>query len=157
MGVTRLKRKDRKNKARANNRVARIKQLLSTPVIKNVDIEELKAGFKKGGTSEKAEKKAAAKAPAASKASAPEVPSVKDTTVVPAGTPSAEEVFEATERTEAQVAAQEADALEPGVVETPGEQFVRNQLADTTSNVQDSDIAAIQKVEDDENKTEPTA
>lgn len=45
MGVTRLKRKDRKNKARANNKVARIKQLLSTPVIKNVDTDELRAQF----------------------------------------------------------------------------------------------------------------
>jgi len=45
MGVTRLKRKDRKNKARANNRVARIKQLLATPVIKNVDMNELRAQF----------------------------------------------------------------------------------------------------------------
>jgi hypothetical protein len=45
MGVTRLKRKDRKNKARANNKVARIKQLLSTPVIKNVDMDELRAQF----------------------------------------------------------------------------------------------------------------
>jgi hypothetical protein len=45
MGVTRLKRKDRKNKARANNKVARIKQLLMTPVIKNVDMDELRAQF----------------------------------------------------------------------------------------------------------------
>ena len=45
MGVTRLKRKDRKNKARANNKVARIKQLLITPVIKNVDMDELRAQF----------------------------------------------------------------------------------------------------------------
>ncbi len=45
MGVTRLKRKDRKNKARANNRVAKIKQLLRTPVIKNVDTDELRAQF----------------------------------------------------------------------------------------------------------------
>ncbi|MDX5348134.1 MAG: hypothetical protein LPJ89_08885 [Hymenobacteraceae bacterium] len=45
MGVTRLKRKDRKNKARANNKVARIKQLLRTPVLKNVDVDALKAQF----------------------------------------------------------------------------------------------------------------
>ena len=45
MAVTRLKRKDRKNKARQNNKQRVIKQLLSTPVIKNVDIEELKARF----------------------------------------------------------------------------------------------------------------
>lgn len=45
MAVTRLKRKDRKNKARANNRQRIIKQLLTTPVIKNVDVEALKAQF----------------------------------------------------------------------------------------------------------------
>ncbi|MGV3539650.1 MAG: hypothetical protein ACO1OQ_07560 [Rufibacter sp.] len=45
MAVTRLKRKDRKNKARQNNKVRVIKQLLATPVIKNVDVEELKARF----------------------------------------------------------------------------------------------------------------
>ncbi|KAA3438499.1 hypothetical protein [Rufibacter hautae] len=45
MAVTRLKRKDRKNKARQNNKVRVIKQLLMTPVIKNVDVEELKARF----------------------------------------------------------------------------------------------------------------
>ena len=49
MAVTRLKRKDRKNKARANNKQAVIKQLLRTPVIKNVDVEELKAQFGKPG------------------------------------------------------------------------------------------------------------
>ncbi len=49
MAITRLKRKDRKNKARANNKQAVIKQLLKTPVIKNVDIDELKAQFGKGG------------------------------------------------------------------------------------------------------------
>ncbi|RDC62601.1 hypothetical protein [Adhaeribacter pallidiroseus] len=45
MAITRLKRKDRKNKARANNRQRIIKQLLATPVIKNVDVEALKAQF----------------------------------------------------------------------------------------------------------------
>ncbi len=45
MGVTRLKRKDRKNKARANNKVSAIKRLLLTPVIKNVDMDELRAQF----------------------------------------------------------------------------------------------------------------
>ena len=45
MAVTRLKRKDRKNKARANNKQRVIKQLLATPVIKNVDVEALKAQF----------------------------------------------------------------------------------------------------------------
>ncbi|GAA4296858.1 MULTISPECIES: hypothetical protein [Hymenobacteraceae] len=45
MAVTRLKRKDRKNKARQNNKQRVIKQLLMVPVIKNVDIEELKSRF----------------------------------------------------------------------------------------------------------------
>lgn len=51
MGVSALKRKDRKNKARANNAVSRIKQLLRKPEIRNVDVEAIKASF--------AEKKAA--------------------------------------------------------------------------------------------------
>ncbi|UOQ68544.1 hypothetical protein [Hymenobacter volaticus] len=45
MSITRLKRKHRKNIARANNKQTIIKQLLLTPVLKNVDIEELKAKF----------------------------------------------------------------------------------------------------------------
>jgi hypothetical protein len=49
---TELKRKDRKNKARANNKVAKIKELLRRPEIRNVDVEAIKASF--------AEKKAAA-------------------------------------------------------------------------------------------------
>ncbi|MFC5270386.1 hypothetical protein [Adhaeribacter terreus] len=49
MAITRLKRKDRKNKARANNKQTVIKQLLRVPVIKNVDPEELKAQFGKPG------------------------------------------------------------------------------------------------------------
>lgn len=48
---TELKRKDRKNKARANNKIEKIKQLLRRPEIKNVDVEAIKASF--------AEKKAA--------------------------------------------------------------------------------------------------
>ena len=49
MAITRLKRKDRKNKARANNKQTVIKQLLKTPVIKNVDPEALKAQFGAAG------------------------------------------------------------------------------------------------------------
>ncbi|MBO0359650.1 hypothetical protein J0X19_16945 [Hymenobacter sp. BT186] len=49
MSATRLKRKHRKNIARANNKQTIIKQLLLTPVLKNVDIEELKARFPKAG------------------------------------------------------------------------------------------------------------
>ena len=45
MSVTRLKRKDRKNKARANNRIEQIKQLTKLPVVARIDIEELKAKF----------------------------------------------------------------------------------------------------------------
>ncbi|SNR62169.1 MULTISPECIES: hypothetical protein [Hymenobacter] len=48
MSVTRLKRKHRKNIARANNKQRIIKQLLLTPVLKNVDVEELKARFPQG-------------------------------------------------------------------------------------------------------------
>lgn len=58
MGVTRLKRKDLRNKSKAKNRVKGMKQLTATPVIKNVDIEELKASF------EKPAKKAASAKPA---------------------------------------------------------------------------------------------
>jgi hypothetical protein len=47
MAVTRLERKGRVNKARAKNRKAEIKHLCATPVIKKVDIEELKASFTK--------------------------------------------------------------------------------------------------------------
>ena len=51
MSVTRLKRKHRKNIALANNKQHIIKELLRTPVLKNVDIEELKSRFTTtGGT-----------------------------------------------------------------------------------------------------------
>lgn len=53
MGITRLKRKDRRNSNRANARVARIKLLTTKPVIKNIDVEAIKKSFE--------EKKAAAK------------------------------------------------------------------------------------------------
>ncbi|MCU0355043.1 MAG: hypothetical protein MUD08_15085 [Cytophagales bacterium] len=45
MGVTRLKRKEKRNRAVANNRVARIKQLLKKPDVVNVDVEAIKAEF----------------------------------------------------------------------------------------------------------------
>ena len=45
MSVTRLKRKHRKNIARANNKKSSIKDLLRNPVLKNVDLEELKSRF----------------------------------------------------------------------------------------------------------------
>ena len=50
MTVTRLKRKHRKNIARANNKQHIIKELLRTPVLKNVDLEELKSRFTTTGT-----------------------------------------------------------------------------------------------------------
>jgi len=40
MAVTRLKRKDRRNKARAHNRIKRIKQLSRRPVIRKMDTED---------------------------------------------------------------------------------------------------------------------
>lgn len=56
MAVTRLQRKTKRNKIKAKQRIASLKRLLATPVIKNVDIEEIKASFK---TKEKAPAKAA--------------------------------------------------------------------------------------------------
>ena len=49
MTITRLKRKHRKNIARANNKQHIIKELLRTPVLKNVDLEELKSRFATNG------------------------------------------------------------------------------------------------------------
>ncbi|AWM32849.1 hypothetical protein [Hymenobacter nivis] len=78
MSVTRLKRKHRKNIARANNKQHIIKNLLRTPVLKNVDLDELKSRFT---TPEGAAPAAKAEAPAA-KAAAPaakaEAPAVKE-------------------------------------------------------------------------------
>lgn len=45
MGVTELKRKGRRNRAIANNKVNAIKQLLRKPIIKNVDVAAIKASF----------------------------------------------------------------------------------------------------------------
>ncbi len=59
MAVTRLKRKEKKNVARAKARVKEIKRLGLRPVIKNVDVEAIKAEFA-AKTSGKAEKKAKA-------------------------------------------------------------------------------------------------
>jgi hypothetical protein len=50
MGVTRLKRKEKRNLAKAVNRTAKIKQLMKRPVIKNVDVEAIKAEFAKNAT-----------------------------------------------------------------------------------------------------------
>jgi hypothetical protein len=70
MGVTRLKRKGRRNKQTAKARVAKIKSLSFQPVLKNVDAEELKASFVKEAP--KKEEKAA-KAEAKPKAEKKEV------------------------------------------------------------------------------------
>ncbi|MCB2409040.1 hypothetical protein [Hymenobacter lucidus] len=59
MSVTRLKRKHRKNIARANNKQRIIKQLLLTPVLKNVDLDELKSRFNGGAAPVATEAKAA--------------------------------------------------------------------------------------------------
>jgi hypothetical protein len=47
MGVTTLKRKLRRKRQSQTARVIKIKQLSAKPVIKNVDVEELKASFAK--------------------------------------------------------------------------------------------------------------
>lgn len=62
MAVTRLKRKGRRNKLTSTKRLSSIKLLTATPVIKNVDVEELKAGFSQdSGAKPAATKKAAEK------------------------------------------------------------------------------------------------
>ncbi len=45
MAVTRLKRKVRKNRTKATQRKATMKRLLATPVIKNVEVEQLEEGL----------------------------------------------------------------------------------------------------------------
>ncbi len=47
MAVTRLERKVKRNRINATKAQNRIKQLLRKPVIKNVDIEVIKASFAK--------------------------------------------------------------------------------------------------------------
>ncbi|GHE60700.1 hypothetical protein GCM10011340_14510 [Roseivirga thermotolerans] len=75
MGVTRLKRKGRRNKQKAAQRQSRIKFLTSKPVLKNVDKEELKASFNaeepKKETKAKAKKEEAPKAEKAAKEEKP--------------------------------------------------------------------------------------
>lgn len=46
MAVTRLQRKSKRNRIKASLRKVRIKQLLRKPVIKNLDIDSLKAAFR---------------------------------------------------------------------------------------------------------------
>jgi hypothetical protein len=45
MAVTTLQRKHRRNRSRAVNKIAYVKVLTRTPVIKNVDIEAIKKEF----------------------------------------------------------------------------------------------------------------
>ena len=47
MGVTQLKRKSRKNRAIANNKMAKIKELSLKPTITKVDVDSLKSDFAK--------------------------------------------------------------------------------------------------------------
>ncbi|MFY0600738.1 MAG: hypothetical protein JXR03_13780 [Cyclobacteriaceae bacterium] len=61
MAVTRLERKGRKNKSRAKARVNTIKRLNSAPLIKNVDIEAIKAEFDSKNAPKKSTKKAEVK------------------------------------------------------------------------------------------------
>jgi hypothetical protein len=67
MSVTRLKRKHRKNIARANNETRKIKNLLRTPVLKNVDLDELKSRFTTSAPAEADEKKKPSLEPKAAK------------------------------------------------------------------------------------------
>ncbi len=59
MASTKLIRKAQKNIARAKNRKVEIKRLVSSPIVKKVSIEELKASFK---TAKKPAKKVTDKA-----------------------------------------------------------------------------------------------
>ena len=68
MGVTRLKRKGQKNRAKSASRNFNLKHLTWVPVIKNVDNEELKKQF--GATKKETKKEEAEAAPKAAKAEA---------------------------------------------------------------------------------------
>lgn len=45
MAITRLKRKEKRNRAKAKAKIEVIKQLTRMPVIKKVDVEEIKKSF----------------------------------------------------------------------------------------------------------------
>ena len=71
MAVTRLERKGRKNKVVAKKRVKTMKRLSTKPVIKNIDIEAVKAEFdakKEAKPAKKKEEKVEAAAAPATKA-----------------------------------------------------------------------------------------
>ncbi|MDW7690606.1 hypothetical protein R9C00_22395 [Flammeovirgaceae bacterium SG7u.111] len=78
MAITRLKRKAKRNKSRAKNRVETIKRLNAKPVIKNVDIEDLKKDFAPVAEEKPAKKKAAPKKEAAPVAEAKEAPAKEE-------------------------------------------------------------------------------
>jgi hypothetical protein len=78
MSVTRLKRKHRKNIARANNETKKIKDLLRTPVLKNVDLEELKSRFGQTASAETEKKNSQPSVDAAPAAEAPKTEGLLD-------------------------------------------------------------------------------
>ena len=92
MGITRLKRKERRNKQTAKARVARMKSLSFQPVIKNIETEELKASF----VAEEASKKKAHKAnkKKAEKVEEPKVEAVVEETTLEVAEKPKEEVTE---------------------------------------------------------------
>ena len=61
MGITELKRKGRRNRTIASNKVNAIKQLLRKPTIKNVDIEAIKASFAENKKADSKKEKTAVK------------------------------------------------------------------------------------------------
>ena len=77
MGVTRLKRKGRKNRNVSASRQFSLKHLTKTPVIKNVDLEELKKQFTAPKKETKKEEAKAEAAPVAEAAAAPAEKEVK--------------------------------------------------------------------------------
>ena len=80
MAITRLKRKGRKNKLTSKRRIQKLALESATPVIKNIDIEAVKAGFKAApAKAPKAEAKVEAPAKEVKKA-APKKAAVKKET-----------------------------------------------------------------------------
>ena len=94
MGITRLKRKARRNKQTASKRNSSIKHLTSTPVIKNIDREALIASFPvaeaPAKVKEEPKTKAEPKAKAAPKAKAEKVAKAPKAEAVVEETPKAE-------------------------------------------------------------------
>ncbi len=79
MAVTRLERKGRKDKNVAKNRVTTMKHLNTTPAIKKVDIEKIKADFTKNAGSKKEVPKVEKTEDATKKETTPKAKSVKTT------------------------------------------------------------------------------